>query len=128
MCIRDSIRAPKEEMLPLVLGFSETTRKDSPSRRIWINLLRKVKNNPAAKSRRGTHGMYRTPLMAVTTESMPSRIWFIGITLSFLFSDRGIITNAIILQETTRKCKKNQQIVVRKDKKERAAGKTAARS
>ena len=69
----ETISAPKEEMPPLVLGFSDTTRKDSPSRRTCMNLLRKVKNRPAARSRKGTQGMYRTPLMAVTTLSMPSQ-------------------------------------------------------
>ena len=81
----DTISAPKEETAPSVLGFSESTRKVSRSRRTWINLLRKVKVRPATTSSSGTQGIYSTPLIAVTTESMLWRIGFIQITLSFLF-------------------------------------------
>ena len=104
----------------MVLGFSATTRKDSPSRRTCMNLLRKVKKRPAPTNRRGTQGMYRTPLMAVTT--------FVNAVKHLVHGNHSLFSKILlamgtcktILQETARNCKKNIQNVKNRKPKSRA--------
>ena len=47
----DTISAWKEDTLLSSLGFSVTTRMDSPNIRSWTNLVRKVYHRPQASSR-----------------------------------------------------------------------------
>ena len=73
----ETISAPKDEMPSLSFGFSETTRIDSPNRRIWIRPVRTVKIRPATIKNSGTmYGWYKKPLMALTTLSIASIISF----------------------------------------------------